>query len=100
MHLYADRCTNKGCRCGNPILPKFPEGNRSRGWAYCNDCYIRIFPKAAAKKRLIEVPKAVVKTVKQNNTKGGEVCSRCSRIYDPETVYSPDMLLCWFCYRH
>lgn len=40
--LFATRCTNPGCRDEHPepIM-------RSKGWAYCRPCYIRIYPAAA-----------------------------------------------------
>ena len=65
-------------------------------WSYCDECYIRIFPKAAAKKGLIKK----TEVLKQNDTKVMERCSRCCRIYDPQTVFNADMILCWFCYQH
>ena len=96
MSLYATHCTNKGCKCGNPPLPKHPEGNRSKMWAYCNDCYIRIFPEAAKKKGLVNN----TQVHKQTSTKVMERCSYCCRIYDPQTVFNADMMLCSFCYKH
>ncbi len=97
MALYSTNCTNPGCKCGNPPLPKYPSGNRSKMWAYCNDCYARIFPKAAAKKGITTTTKVIKQTT---DTKIMERCSRCCRVYDPQTVFNPDMFLCWFCYQH
>ncbi len=91
MKLYSYTCTNPGCRCGNPLLPKYPEGHRSRMWSYCDACYVRIFPKASVKKRLTKVAKS-------QPTITAERCSMCSGLYDPSTVANADMLLCQRCY--
>lgn len=48
MSMFSNFCTNETCRQNRPRLA--PDAPRSLGWAYCNDCFARIYPKAAIKR--------------------------------------------------
>ena len=64
-HMYTPYCTlcaQDGIRTD---LASY-EGHRSKAWRYCDECYIRRFPKAAKKKGLIhKAPVVVIEPVKQ-----------------------------------
>ena len=53
--FFAHSCTNPGCQDNHPepIV-------RSKGWAYCRPCYIRIYPAAALRKGIAKPDHPVV----------------------------------------
>ena len=53
--LFAQSCTNPGCQDEHPepIV-------RSKGWSYCRNCYIRIYPKAALRKGIVRADNPAV----------------------------------------
>jgi hypothetical protein len=69
--FFAHSCTNPGCRDNHPepIV-------RSKGWAYCRPCYIRIYPAAALRKGIAKPDHPVVDkhlAIQENKKKAEKV---------------------------
>jgi len=71
MSMFAKSCTNRNCQDNHPEPIK-----KSRGWAYCRPCYIRIYPAAALRKGIAKVDDPVVQkhlAIKENRKKAEKV---------------------------
>jgi hypothetical protein len=69
--MFARFCTNPNCQDEHPepIM-------RSKGWAYCRPCYIRIYPAAALRKGIAKVDHPVVEknlAIQDNRKKAEKV---------------------------
>lgn len=53
--MYATSCTHPNCQDEHPEPIK-----RSKGWAYCRPCYIRMFPSAALRNGIAGVDHPVI----------------------------------------
>jgi hypothetical protein len=53
--MFSPVCTNPGCQDEHPepIV-------RSKGWAYCRPCYIRIYPAAALRRGIAKPDNPVI----------------------------------------
>ena len=69
--MFAQNCTNPKCKDEHPEPIK-----RSKGWAYCRNCYIRIYPDAAFKNGIAKADHPVVEkhlAIQENKIKAKRV---------------------------
>lgn len=50
--MFSRICTNETCKDRHPLLRTDGTAARSLGWAYCDNCFARIYPKAAIRRGL------------------------------------------------
>jgi hypothetical protein len=68
---FSRYCTNPGCQDGHPqpIMS-------SLGWAYCESCYVRIYPAAALRRGFVKPDDPAVEkhiAIEANKTKAKKV---------------------------